>query len=348
MSRQLIALGFLVLAQALPAAPLHDAAAAGDLAELVRLAGQGADLQQLEDFPGGKNGVVGMPIHFAARTGKVEAVKWLLEHGVPRDARLTSSTAPAPGPDVLFVAAAFGQSAVVALLLDRGAPINALHPGGGGGILSAAAQQPPGVSPEAAANTVELLLRRGADVRITPDNQWTPLHGAALAGNARVVELLLKAGADPNLVSEDHPQFGAPPIYRAAMAGNLDVIRVLLAHGAQVNLQDRYGRTALHGAAFEGHAEVVRQLLQAGANPALRDHDRRTAADRARQRGHGDIAGHAGPQVAKGGFGRVGRALIQGCRLGILRQSLVDPVFGLTLGSFVPPITPFSFTQKYW
>ena len=289
MTRQLIGtLGFLILAQALSAAPLHDAAAAGNIAELGRLAEQGADLQQLDDFPSGKNGVQGMPIHFAAQTGKVEAVKWLLDHGVPRDAQLTMRGVP--GPDVLFVAASFGQPGVVALLLDRGVPINARNPVGGAGVLSAAAQPPPNVPPEATARTVELLLARGADVRITPDNKWTPLHGAALAGNARVVELLLKAGADPNLISEDHPQFGAPPIYRAAMAGNLDVIRVLLGNGADVNLQDRYGRTALHGAAFEGHAEVVRQLLQAGANPALRDKDRSTPADRARQRGHRDIA----------------------------------------------------------
>lgn len=44
---------------------------------------------------------------------------------------------------------------------------------------------------------VRLLLEAGADVQRRGFNNWTPLHAAALTGDADLVRLLLDAGADP-------------------------------------------------------------------------------------------------------------------------------------------------------
>ena len=49
---------------------------------------------------------------------------------------------------------------------------------------------------DAAAEMVQYLIRKGADVNQEDGNGLTPLFYAAVIGNTRVAELLLCAGAD--------------------------------------------------------------------------------------------------------------------------------------------------------
>ena len=66
---------------------------------------------------------------------------------------------------------------------------------------------------------------------------WTALHVAAHAGLFETVEILLRAGADVNCKTPK----GRTPAFQAAWAWELDVLKVLLKHGADLNICDDYG-----------------------------------------------------------------------------------------------------------
>ena len=111
---------------------------------------------------------------------------------------------------------------------------------------------------------VDLLLRRGANPRVTSDGGWTPLHNAAERCKAGVVARLLAAGADVNAELTT----GMTALHQAAHSGCEDVVRLLLAReDTRLGVKDADLRTPLICAAERGHRDVVR-LLSPAANAA--------------------------------------------------------------------------------
>jgi uncharacterized protein len=97
----------------------------------------------------------------------------------------------------LHFAAFFGSSAAVSLLLERGAPVDALGRGWmtGTALHSAAARADAGI--------VRILLDAGANPDARQSAGGTPLHAAATNGDLASAEALLDAGADPALTMDD-------------------------------------------------------------------------------------------------------------------------------------------------
>jgi ankyrin repeat protein len=97
----------------------------------------------------------------------------------------------------LHLAAYFRHPEAVRLLLDRGAPVNAV------------AGNPTRVQPlhSAAAGgdteCVRLLVTAGADVNARQHGGFVPLHATAQNGDEAATETLLAAGADPSIATED-------------------------------------------------------------------------------------------------------------------------------------------------
>jgi ankyrin repeat protein len=111
--------------------------------------------------------------------------------------------------------------------------------------------------------TMQLLVRAGANVKAANRYGVTPLSSACENGNGAMVELLLKAGADPNAALP----LGETPLMTAARTGKIAPVKALLAHGAAVDAKEMQGgQTALMWASAEGNVQVVEALLQAGAN----------------------------------------------------------------------------------
>ncbi|KAL7821824.1 ankyrin repeat-containing domain protein [Trichoderma gracile] len=75
---------------------------------------------------------------------------------------------------------------------------------------------------------------------------------------AESVEWLLKHGANPDVRSFD----GLTPLMAAASSGEENTVRVLLDGGCDVNITDGNRQTALHLAAYRGNVGVGRQLLE--------------------------------------------------------------------------------------
>uniref|UniRef100_A0A8C3YHR6 Ankyrin repeat and LEM domain containing 1 n=1 Tax=Catagonus wagneri TaxID=51154 RepID=A0A8C3YHR6_9CETA len=99
------------------------------------------------------------------------------------------------------------------------------------------------------------------------------------------VEELLRRGADPNLVLED----GAAAMHLAARAQHprgLRCLGALLRGGGDPNARSAEALTPLHVAAAWGCRRGLELLLSQGADPALRDQDGLRPVDLAKQQGH--------------------------------------------------------------
>ncbi|HLE71741.1 MAG TPA: ankyrin repeat domain-containing protein [Vicinamibacteria bacterium] len=117
------------------------------------------------------------------------------------------------------------------------------------------------------AKLAEVLVYSGANVNAgTRIGRYTPLHLASRGGHGDVVLALLRAKANPNATTTNS---GVTPLHLAALAGRPDVVAALLRSGADVNAKEAsWGQTPLIFAASRGQVEAIRVLLEAGADPA--------------------------------------------------------------------------------
>ncbi|OQR97472.1 serine/threonine-protein kinase TNNI3K-like [Achlya hypogyna] len=81
-------------------------------------------------------------------------------------------------------------------------------------------------------NIVRQLMAAGANVHHKNDNQWTPLHFAALNGHVESARHLIAAGADINAVT----RYKSTPAHLASEWGYDAMVRLLLEAGADTRL----------------------------------------------------------------------------------------------------------------
>jgi peptidoglycan/LPS O-acetylase OafA/YrhL len=91
-----------------------------------------------------------------------------------------------------------------------------------------------------------------------PERGGTPLLWAAVTGQAKSIELLIRRGADVNAVDQD----GGTALHGAAFMGHELAVDVLVQNGAKVNAANKRGETPLDGAVLdEGTTRYIASLL---------------------------------------------------------------------------------------
>ncbi|KAJ4832626.1 hypothetical protein Tsubulata_001355 [Turnera subulata] len=206
-------------------------------------------------------------LHFAAREGKTEVCKYLLE-----ELKLDVDTKDEEGETPLLHAARQGHTDTCKYLIEHGANptipsdigATALHHSAGTGNIE----------------LIKYLLSKGVDINLQSD-AGTPLIWAAGHGEQEAVKVLLEQHANPNSETED----GVTPLLSAVAAGSMACVELLVQAGAKVNAIAG-GATPLHIAADHGSPDILNCLLNAGADPNVADDYDQTPIQVAAGRGH--------------------------------------------------------------
>jgi ankyrin repeat protein len=139
------------------------------------------------------------------------------------------------------------------------------------------------IAQDATVDTISPRMNSGTDGH-------TPLHVAALKGQAEVARQLLAAGADQTIADA---YMLSLPVHKAASFGHTEVMKVLVADRRFPQIADAQGPfngyTPLHDAVWHGHLETARVLVEAGVRTDIRGWDGRTPADLAGDSGYTDI-----------------------------------------------------------
>ena len=157
-------------------------------AERALIAAKDGDLQTLRSLrrsaPFAADGFGATALHYAARTGRIDCVKWLVETvGISPKVHGKSGATP------LHDAAAQGQLECVKYFLGNGSVDGDTRDGSGHTALHLAARF-------GRFDTVKWLIERGnSNPRAKSKNHMTPVHFAASGGHLTCLELLVfKAG----------------------------------------------------------------------------------------------------------------------------------------------------------
>ena len=209
------------------------------------------------DIEGGR--VFADALFDAAKSGKLERAKELLDQGAYVNV-YDSGTAETP----LHHAAFHGHTAVVELLLARGAQVDAHGSSSATPLHRAAAQ--------GHTTVVKVLLAHGADIGAKESYKgWTPVDLAIQANKLETADFLITNGANMG----DRKVF-AGVLQKAVTEGDLSGIDKLLSKGADVNAQDEHGQITLIVAVSLGRKDVVERLLAHKASVNMRESQGRT------------------------------------------------------------------------
>ncbi len=213
----------------------------------------------------------------AVKNNDVRGVAASLKAGANPDATVNKTD----NVTALMMASYNGNKAIVSLLLQNGATINAQNTyDGATSLMWVAAQGHDEVA--------RLLLAAGADANIVNQSGETALMMAVYGESVSIVRDLLDS-TDID-INRQNP-VGLSALMVAAYQGHDGIAKALMAKDSvQLDLRDQYGWTALMWASYEGNGSIVEALLKQGADATLKNNRAQTARSLALESGYKDIA----------------------------------------------------------
>ena len=227
--------------------PLHLACIAGSL-RLVELCVQTVSMSREKPDAYDRR-----PIHYAAMHGHPTIVSFLL-------GRAESSPTDMDGYTPLMHAISRGHLEIVRIFVDAKIPVEPTKVSNDLIPLSLACQY-------GHVEVARLLLASGAKVLPNSEGLY-PQHFAAKAGHEEICRLLVDHSIDGGGKDRADKYNLWTPLHHAAVGGearHLACIKVLVGAGCDVNVPDEYGKSAGWYAAWFGHVECLNYLLDNGA-----------------------------------------------------------------------------------
>jgi ankyrin repeat protein len=240
---------------------------------------------------------------YAARDGEADAARLLVKAGAQLELAEYNAITP------LLMAITNDHHDVARLLIQAGANVNAADWYGRQPLwaavesrnrdVSSTTATTNGVDRDAALQTIELLVDKGADVNARTKHfpprmgghsfnmsyvstvGETPFFRAAFNNDLAVMRLLLAHKADPMLKTDS----GTSPLMAAAgvnfvrgqtfvpggYAAQREAVKMLVELGADVNEVNEMGLAPVHGAAFRWSDDVISYLVEHGARLDIKD-----------------------------------------------------------------------------
>jgi len=233
-------------------------------------------------------------LHRAVQRGDLESTTELITNGADINAHRGRNNSGME-ETVLYLAIISANPAIVALLLQKGANVDAfssddwekktaLHACALRNSLELAEMLLEGGAkvdlPDYHSKTAlyhaatkdhaamaSLLLDAGADIEKKAAYEIRPLGAAIQAGSLSVVRLLLEAGADVHAQTKEYKDNSCLHAALSAPANTIGMLALLIGRGAGVDVMDKQGWTPMHTAASKGDVEACQMLLDAGADP---------------------------------------------------------------------------------
>jgi ankyrin repeat protein len=215
-------------------------------------------------------------LHLAARCGLPYLSQRLLESG-SGDKIVKVDSKDGYGREPLSYAAEGGHEAVVKLLVEAGADVDA-QGGDYGNVLYGSEFGNPLYAASRGGHeaVVKLLVEAGADVDAKGERyDDNALQAASYGGHEAVVKLLVEAGANVEAGADAQGQDYGSALYTASVFGHEAVVKLLVEAGADVDAPGgHFGNVlyapefgnALYAASRGGHEAVVKLLVEAGAD----------------------------------------------------------------------------------
>jgi ankyrin repeat protein len=252
------------------------------------------------------------PLLYAARDGKLEAVKLLVAAGAD------VNQVEANGISVLLMAIGNNRMDVARFLIEKGADLNHADWYGRTPLWQAVEVRNMDLDSGTYKNYVEnreeilelvvMLLERGANPNARTKEvppwrrtmlplgslEWvdfvgmTPFIYAARSADLKVMQLLLKHGADPNitplagttaLMAAAGINWAVKQTYSESNDDFLKAVQFLYELGQDVNAVNSMGLRAIHGAANRGSDDIIKFLVSKGAKLDVKDSEGRSPMD---------------------------------------------------------------------
>jgi uncharacterized protein len=171
----------------------------------------------------------------------------------------------------IMIAANKGYTQVVEMLLNKGFSPNYADKNGQT-LLMAATRNEYSKSKYSKVETVNFLLKKGADPNLSINDCWSPLYGAASGGDNQSIQVLVKYGAKLDTPCDK----SYSPLISAVESRQVESAKLLIELGANIK-PDRNGTTALMYAAKTGNTKMIQMLIDKGISVNTKQKDGWTA-----------------------------------------------------------------------
>jgi ankyrin repeat protein len=180
------------------------------------------------------------------------------------------------GETVLHIAAKYGKTYAVQILLEKGAdkyrktkyqktPFTLAIENGheqAANFLMINSDMNSTVLFSRNVKTSRLLTQNGISQEDLNNNNKFRLHSAAASGNLKKVKSLIDEGEIVDAVTNNRET----PLHTAAFKGNVDIAELLIDKGASVNALTTDNKTPLHWAAQYDNSKTAELLIEKGAS----------------------------------------------------------------------------------